>query len=276
MPLPSLSPSHPRRRDGVPPGWWLLLFGAATTTVIFLFRTGVLGGAPLAADRLISGAAAVLVCAGGQTPDGPTPHVLLRLQRALQLWKQAPDGEKPYVITTAWGTVHKPCPHDRAGFEVHEAEMNARWLLRNGVPAEYLLEEQASLETIGNAYFARLLHCEPLRIRRITVVNNRWHMPRTRAVFEHVFGLPGPDGTPSGYVLTFDAVGDGLPGDVLQSRLRKEEEALPRFAEGSEWRQKTQTMAALHRWMFRENTAYAAKRLGTERQPIDPKLAASY
>ena len=51
---------------------------------------------------------------------------------------------KPFVITTAWGTPHKPCPHDAAGFERHEAADNAQYLLARGVDASKLLEERAA------------------------------------------------------------------------------------------------------------------------------------
>eukprot|EP01065_Artemidia_motanka_P036564 TRINITY_DN4451_c0_g1_i1.p4 TRINITY_DN4451_c0_g1~~TRINITY_DN4451_c0_g1_i1.p4 ORF type:complete len:102 (+),score=18.20 TRINITY_DN4451_c0_g1_i1:482-787(+) len=101
-------------------------------------------------------------------------------------------------------------------------------------------------------------------------------MPRTRAVFEHVFGISAVHGTHSGYTVAFEEVGDGLPSDVLESRLAKESAALPKFVEGGPWRQETPTLSALHRWVFRENTAYAAKRLSQERKPLDPQLAKSY
>jgi len=132
---------------------------------------------------------AIVVPAGGQQMAGPPPHVAARLEKVLELYEAAAE-PKPYVITTAWGTPHKPCPHDAAGFERHEAEDNARWLLDRGVPPSHLLEESTSLETVGNAYFARLLHTEVRGLRRLAIVNNRFHMARTKAVFTHVFAVP--------------------------------------------------------------------------------------
>jgi len=72
----------------------------------------------------------------------------------------------------------QPCPKDAAGFERHEAADNALFLMGKGVPAEALLEESASLETVGNALFARLLHTDPRGLRRLAIVNNRFHMVR--------------------------------------------------------------------------------------------------
>ena len=96
-----------------------------------------------------SGYHALVVPAGGQGLDGPPPHVAARLERAVHMYTES-GYPKPYVITTAWGTPHKPCPHDDAGFERHEAADNARFLVERGVPPSHVLEESVSLETVGN------------------------------------------------------------------------------------------------------------------------------
>jgi len=186
------------------------------------------------------------------------------------LYKRQP--KPPLIITTARGTPHKPSPVDAAGFEVHESQMNAKWLIAHGVKPEHILEESSSLETVGNAFFTRVLHTDVLQVRRLAVINNLWHMPRTRAVFEHVFSVP-PE---QGYIMTFYAVGSGLADDILKRRLVKEVEALPKFSEDGSWRKQTPTLQAMHEWIHKENTAYAAKRLLVERKPLDPKLAESY
>ena len=69
---------------------------------------------------------AIIVPAGGQTPDGPPPHVMERLDKAIELSKQYP---KSKIVVTAKGTPHKPCPTDEAGFERPEAVDNARILI---------------------------------------------------------------------------------------------------------------------------------------------------
>jgi uncharacterized SAM-binding protein YcdF (DUF218 family) len=219
---------------------------------------------------------AIIIPAGGQTPDGPPPHVLARLERALAIYKMSAE-PKPFVITTAWGTPHKPCPHDAAGFERHEAGDNARYLLQRGVQATHLLEESVSLETVGNAYFARVMHTDVRGLRKLAIINNHFHMERTRHVFSHVFSVPPLDGQPeAAYALDFVAVEDRLPTDVLEARLAKEATAAPRFAPGSTWYLATPTLRELHDWVHMENTAYASVRLNEERKPLDPELLKSY
>ena len=216
---------------------------------------------------------AIIICAGGQTPSGPPPHVSARLIRAAALYRdEVARGGNPVVITTAWGTPHKPCPRDAAGFEIHEAEMNARVLLRLGVPPDAIREESVSLETVGNAYFARTMHCDPLQLQRVVVVNNAWHMPRTKAVFSFVFSLPGA----TTYDVHFEEVEDALPPDVLAARLAREAKATPKFSKGSDWQLSIRSMRDLHEWLFLENTAYATKRLTKTRKPIDADALKSY
>ena len=76
------------------------------------------------------------------------------------------------------------------------------------------------MDTIGNAYFARLLHTDVVpHVRRLAIVTNTWHMPRVRAVFDHIFALPATEGAAKpGYALTYVEVGDALPADVRHHR----------------------------------------------------------
>lgn len=123
-----------------------------------------------------------------------------------------------------------------------------------------------SLETVGNAYFARVIHCDAAGFRRIAVVNNEWHMPRTQAVFRHVFSVCSSSAS-SSYELRFFSVPQELPPDVLRARPQKESATLPKFAAGGEWQHDTATLHLLQRWLFSENMAYASSRLLVEREP---------
>ena len=106
------------------------------------------------------------------------------------------------------------------------------------------------------------------------MINNRWHIRRTKAVFSFVFSLP-PTAGPL-YELTFFEVADGLAPDVLDARLKKEELASPKFEPGGPWQSRLNTLSDMHHWINQENTAYATKRLLTPRKPLDPGLLKSY
>jgi uncharacterized SAM-binding protein YcdF (DUF218 family) len=191
---------------------------------------------------------AVLVPGSGLRPGGALPpFVLDRLEAA-----QALAGEAPIIPLSAH-TFHRPPPLDAAGFPVLESIAAAQALLARGVPAGRIWAETASLDTIGNAYFARAIHTDPAGLRRLLVMNSEFHMPRTRMVFDWVFGLP-PAEPP--YSLDYHTVPDrGLTEAGLAARRAKEaarmeelRRTIPRIA----------SLAALHRWLFTEHRAYAA------------------
>jgi len=217
---------------------------------------------------------AIIVAAGGQTEDGPPPHVAARLDKVVQLYQAAATGSKPKVITTAAGTPHKPSPRDVVGFERHEASDNAKYLIERGLAPDDVWEEGFSLETIGNAFFARVMHCEAAGLRSLAIINSEFHMSRTRAVFDFVFSLPPVHGKP--YHLRYVQTENRLPEDVLKARQEKERDAVPRFAPGGEWQKCCKSLQDLHSWINTENMAYSSRRLLTPRAPLDPALLKSY
>ena len=222
---------------------------------------------------------AILVCGGGQTETGPPPHVLSRIAEAAAMYHAAPEDRKPMVIMLSKGTPHKHAPYDARGIEITEAAMSANVLTNNySIPAEAILEEGLSLETIGNAFFARIIHTDPLGLRRLAIVTSAWHMPRVRAVFEHVYSLPSgaQTGTSPGYSLSYIETANDLPEDVLAIRSADESKKVSRYSAGSKWRLATLSMRELHSWMFHENMAYATARLTMARPEVDETLLKSY
>ena len=186
--------SWPPDRKNYPLLAILGLVAGTTATALLLRRSSDRKILSSAVDDTVD---AILVCGGGQTQDGPPPHVAARLELAKELYDSYPADSKPKIIVSARGTPHKPGPHDERGFERPECEDNARWLVQRGVPDNDVLEESASLETIGNAYFARLMHTDVRGYRNLVIVNSEWHMPRTRDVYNFVFGLPHSLGGPA-------------------------------------------------------------------------------
>jgi len=173
-------------------------------------------------------------------------------------------------------------PKDARGFDIHEAQMNAAWLLQHGVPHHMILEESTSMETVGNALFARVMHTDVLSLKHIAVINNGWHMPRTMHVFSHVFGVPS--GRECAHerahmtVLTFVECASGLEPTIELQRLAREKASISKFAPGGKWQTDTATLELLHLWLHRENMAYSVQRIGREafEPSIDPAVAKSY
>ena len=156
-----------------------------------------------------------------------------------------------------------PAPRDAAGYAIDESASMATVLMKNfSVPAEDLLEENVARDTVGNLWYVRLLHTDPRRLRRLALVTSDWHLPRVRAIAEHVFSLPfAADGADPGYELEYHGAASGLPDDVLRVRRAKEEAQRVRFEAGSAWRAAHRTMREFHAWLNTEHLAYAPARL---------------
>jgi hypothetical protein len=165
---------------------------------------------------------AVIVPGGGLDPDSgaPRPWVCARLDAAARL-----DKATRYHIVLSRGTPHRSPPACARGFPIDEAAASAAYLLAAGVadPSRILLDSW-SLDTIGNAYFTRQALADPLKLRTLLVITSSFHMPRTRAIFDWVFGLPlsgvvAQPGFSVDYCVTEDI---GMTPEDCASRVEKE------------------------------------------------------
>ncbi|MBN1582196.1 MAG: YdcF family protein [Anaerolineae bacterium] len=212
---------------------------------------------------MISRYDAILIPGGGVREHGRLPvWVQRRLDRALEV----EQGEM--IITLSAGTVHRPPPLDGDGFPVFESVAAADYLVGAGMDPKRILVETCSYDTIGNAYFARVIHIEPRGFKRLLVITSAFHMLRTERIFCWVFGLDAPAGH---YELGFDAVSDdGIDQDMLAARREKEQ---ARLVQLEETRARIVTLRDLHRWLFQEHSAYAT---GARPSRASGKLLASY
>ena len=189
----------------------------------------------------------VIVPGGGLTPGREVyPWVRARLDRAVEVSEGAP------ILCLSAASAHKPFPLDDSGKPVFEACAAAKYLVDRGVEPRRILMEFASYDTIGNAYFARVIHTEWNEWRRLMVVNNAFHLQRTELIFRWVFGL-APD---RGYRLEFESVPDvDMPAEALEFRRAHEAKALQRTAALTP---RIRTMTELHRSLFLEHDVYSA------------------
>jgi hypothetical protein len=197
---------------------------------------------------------AVLVPGGGVREGGVLPPwVRARLDLALRLC----EGSR--IIALSAGTTYRPPPLDPNGFPIFESVAGARYLIAAGVPPEQILTETHSYDTIGNAFFSRVLHVDVLGLRRLLVITSEFHMPRTEAVFRWVYGL-----TPKAleYELTFRAAPDEISAD---GRAAKERASLEKLLPLT---RRITTMESFHQWLFSEHQAYQPQAAGFGRNTL--------
>jgi hypothetical protein len=188
---------------------------------------------------------AVLVPGGGLLPDGrPPPWVVARLELALA---RAGDG---LVIALSGGTVHRPPPLDAEGFPITEAGASAAWLVAHGLDPRRIATETSSHDTVGNAFFSRVIHAEPRGFKRLLVITNRFHAERVEAIFRWVYELDG-----GACEIEVESVEDrGMNAEVLAARVAKERDSLVALRG---LMSRIDSLGGLHEWIYAEHAAYA-------------------
>lgn len=196
---------------------------------------------------------AVIVPGGGLEPrtNQPQPWVRARLDAAIEL-----SSRTKYFVVLSRGTTHRSPPLDARGFPILESATSAQYLLEHGIddPGRILLDGW-SLDTIGNAFFARSMICEPMQLKSCCVVTSAFHMARTRAIFDWVFSL---DGAEFGldYLISPDV---GLDDEQHSARVLKEQNSLRDLRENTIPR--VTTLGKLSSFLFGEHGAYKTEQV---------------
>lgn len=191
---------------------------------------------------------AILIPLGGLKKDGtPHPWVKKRLDKALEV-----QTGREFIVLLGRGTVSKPPPYDKNDFPIDECSASARYLSKKKFPANRILLEKTSLDTIGNAAFARALFTDPMNFKNLLVVNSEYHMPRTKIIFNWVYGLKPLH---LKYSLDFLTVSDdGSDPKLIKLRLNKEKRSLKLLMKNKKG---IETISKFHYWLFTRHGAYA-------------------
>ena len=149
---------------------------------------------------------------GGLTEnDEPSAKMKVRLDIACQVyWAGNFNG----IITTSKGTFR-----DGNGHSVTEAEAASRYLTERLINPSKIFKEERSMDTMGNAFFSRIMFLEHRGWWEPTVITNEFHMPRARFIFDRVMDAK--------YRLQYvTASNAGIRSEELEKWQRHEEEML--------------------------------------------------
>jgi len=190
----------------------------------------------------------ILVPGGGLLQDGSLPPwTIARLENALTY-----EVDCRFFILLSGGTVHKPPPLNEKGFPFFESHEQAKFLINAGISSDRVLTEISSYDTIGNAYFARILFAEPLKLKNLLIITSEFHMPRTRAIFDWIFKLPP---LVLDFELEFKSSPDrGLPSQARSARVQREKNSLTNLGKTI---QEINTFDNFISWLYTEHAAYS-------------------
>jgi len=191
----------------------------------------------------------ILIPGGGLKPDGSLPAwTTARLNFVLDL-----AAETTWIGLLSGGTVHKPPPLDPDGYPLLESRQAAAYLISQGIEPSKLLTEIASYDTIGNAYFSRMLFAEPFSLTHLLVVTSAFHLERTTAIFQWIYSLTPVERE---YVLSFADVPDqGLSPETLQARREREKLSLNKLLPKIK---SIRSLDGFNRWLYNEHAAYSS------------------
>eukprot|EP00898_Chlorokybus_atmophyticus_P007135 jgi/Chlat1/7422/Chrsp6S07446 len=239
-------------------------------------------------------------------------HILATDERAPAWMRSNLDMQSMASHLTTGCLPYRPVMNSR-GFVVHESSACAENLVQKGLHQDNIYKEWASYDTVANAYFALVQHAMPAGWSRLHVITSRFHMPRTRLLFEWVFGLQGAylpelvrvrqkvaakagalltvqqtqnallNGEDvvgdSGYHLFFEATPDdafsAVGTDAVQARAKREQESIAMARRNA---QRIRTLPEFHRWFHTEHKAYNVANQSEfgKRSDIDSKALETY
>ncbi|MBC8167085.1 MAG: YdcF family protein [Bryobacteraceae bacterium] len=126
-----------------------------------------------------------------------------------------------------------------------------------------------SLDTIGNAWFSKVLHVDPAGWRSMLIITSEFHMQRTRAIFEWIYSMEA-----AAYYLEFLASpNDGLTAEAVSARVAKENLSL---ATVQQLRRELRNTRDLHNWMYTRHQAYSTESILRPRTLPDSLIMESY
>ena len=191
---------------------------------------------------------AILIPGGGLLEGGSLPvWTKRRLDKAIEIQNDE------HIITLSAGTIHKPPQLNRRGYPMFECVQAADYLMKKGLSPRKILTERSSYDTLGNAYFARVIHTEIRKWRKLLVITSHFHLKRTQEIFQWVFSLDSPRPP---YNLDFLGVADdGIDKEVLLARIEKEKDSLRKFRR---LKKKITSLQSFHNWIFTNHGAYSA------------------
>lgn len=209
---------------------------------------------------------AILIPGGGVRAGGALPSwVQRRLERAVEIYA----GET--IVTLSAGTTHRPPPLDAEGFPILESVAAAQYLRERGIPPERLITETISYDTVGNAFFSRILHVDIRGWQKLLVIASDFHLPRVEALFNWVYRLTPAHGS---YELQYECVADPeMDAGVLEARQQQEQRRLETIRPITD---KIKNLREFHHWLFTEHEAYNSTRSAFGRGRVPAAALESY
>ena len=213
----------------------------------------------------------IVIPGGGIDSNGsPSAWVIARLDHALSMALST-----SYFLVLSRGTTHRPPLLDKNLFPVDEATASAAYLIEHNISSDKILIENWSLDTIGNAYFARQCILEPMELYNLAIITNDFHINRTKLIFNWIFSLTNSSNEQCNkYHIDYLTVNNqDMTDEQLIARIDKERLACEDVKIKI---QQITNLSQLAKFLFIQHGAYKAKPLHSQRSQLDSLTASTY
>jgi len=218
-----------------------------------------------------------IIILGGGTPSSlvdPPIFVKNRCDIAAEIHKKAKKmGSHVELVPLSAGTAHTPSLLNDGGRPVFESAASAAYMVKaHQVDPNAITMETTSWDTLGNAYFVRAQICDPMGWKKLWVVTSKFHMPRTKAIFDWIFSVTSH--APKNYQLRYiETENVGLTDEQVRARETREMRSLKNVHRLAD---KHKTLEDVLRFLVKEHKMYSAKGLFQEDEKVSEAIKKSY
>ncbi|CAB9524945.1 DUF218 domain [Seminavis robusta] len=221
-------------------------------------------------DDIVKSLDAILVLGGGVPLSLEEPPLFVQKRcddaaKIVQRYTEIFNRNNLPILTLSAGTAHLPQLLSGDGLPIWEATASAAYLIKHYSPdtidKSQVFAETTSYDTISNAFFARTSFTDITGWRRLLIITNEFHMDRSQAIFDWIFGIPDNNkGSSSNYQLYYLAPPNtGLTDEAVQARKQREAKSQKNVQEILA--PKYQTIKGVWTFLTQEHSLYTAHKL---------------
>lgn len=191
----------------------------------------------------------IFVLAGGIDLKGLChPWVINRLNLAFEIHNET----NANIYCIGGGTYHKPPILNKKKFTIHESTSCSEYLISLGTNPKKIYKEWSSYDTIANGFFSFTNFILPLKLKNIIIITSKFHMDRTKLIFEWFKNIFKLDSN----LIFIEASDDNLEENIVNVRIEREKRSIYNLK--NNLINKLNTLEEVHKWFFTEHKAYCS------------------
>jgi len=192
----------------------------------------------------------IVILGGGLSNNKLSIYSKNRCDNAIQYYNTFKNYYDLKFIVTCGGTYHYPNQIDINNFTIFESTLHTEYLLDKGINEKIIYKESVSYDTIGNAFFVKLLLTDVRKWYNLVIITSEFHLDRSIEVFNFLYC-----NLDNKYNLEYLSSEDS-PNELLNLRKEKEKTSLLKFRKNMDH---IKSLEEFHEWLFQTHECYKSK-----------------